>query len=120
MKFIAEYLLHDDEYILSKLAEYAKRAGATKVRFLGEENDIETTDLTHKGIVELVDGGEENFGLSFFDKEGNRLGWFGVVLGNQDFTTIFDYTDNPWSDKIGEAIGKVYDNPPFDASYRGY
>lgn len=113
MKFRAEYLNQDDEYTLAQLVRIAKLEGAVKVQYRGEEK-AETTDLTHEGIVALCDGMEEDFVLRFLNDKGEKLGSFAIILGNQDFTTVCDWTYNDWSNKIGKAIGELYDNPPFD------
>ena len=118
MKYIAKYLLHDDEFIIRKLVASAKREGAARVEYEDcEEDGLFSNDLTGRGIVKLVDGMCDDFWLWFYDKDGKRLGGFAIVLGNRDYTTVADYIDNEWCNGVWNGLQAAVRVDPIAGKY---
>lgn len=118
MKYTAEYLNKDDQIILELLLNKLQKAGIERIVVCEE---IDRTNFigqsTFKNVLEFVDGGAEEFALECYRKtttedDGEVLegddGYFGAiycVLGNEDFSTIYDHSDN---EEVETLVNEIY------------
>ena len=107
MEYRAKYLCEDDEFILATLIEAAKAENAATVEYEDCEEEFRSENLSHQGLIDLVDGMAEEFWLWFYDKDGKRLGGFASILGNGDYTTVADYIDNEWCGRVWKRLKEV-------------
>ena len=93
-----------DELDILELLKAARKHGADKVEVRntdwGEERfDIDDID----GVIELLDGADMDWAFRF-SKEGEHLGTFYVVLGNNDGSAVYDSSCQPWCDTVWDDI----------------
>ena len=117
MEYKAKYLCEDDEFILANLIEAAKAENAITVEYEDCEEEIKSSDLTHQGLIDLVDGMCEEFWLWFYDKDGKQLGGFASILGNGDYTTVADYIDNEWCGRVWNRLQAAVRFDPIAGKY---
>ena len=98
-----------DERSISELLSSAYSLGADSVDVTASEGDTEhfyfdnRPDDVEDAVIELLDGGDEEYAFSFYNGECH-LGTFYVVLGNDDGSAVCDSSAQKWCDKIWDAI----------------
>lgn len=120
MKYTAEYLNKDDQIILELLLDKLAKAGIERIVVCEE---IDRTNFigqsTFKNVLEFIDGGAEEFALECYrttkcedggeDLIGDDDDYFGAiycVLGNEDYSTIYDHSDKPEVEKL---VSEIYE-----------
>lgn len=97
-----KYLPDDDVIVMKTLITVAKLNGANL--FMSNGSGETTIYNSSSVFLKDIDGGVEEFGITFFDDYGKRLGTFCIVLGNGDYITIADYYINDWTEKIDKLV----------------
>jgi hypothetical protein len=60
-----------------------------------------------KEAIKYAESVDDVTGIKALDKDGNKLGWFGIEPANADgdvFDVIYDYTDNDFGDKVFKKL----------------
>lgn len=104
---MAKYLGFYDECDVLDLLKAARKFGAVTVGVYNNDFDEEWFNLSdgEDAIIDLLDGADSDWGFTFVDKEGNKLGTFYVVLGNNDCTAVYDSSAQKWCDLVWDEIG---------------
>ena len=94
-----------DECDVLDLLKAARKHGATDVEVRDSEGETEKFSLAdgENELIELLDGGDEDWAFSF-EKNGEYLGTFYVVLGNDDGSAVYDSSCQKWCDTIWDEI----------------
>lgn len=104
MTYQAKDLCFYDECDIRDLLKAARKHGADKVEVRDSEWDTETFKIDDiDGIIELLDGADMDWAFRF-EKNGEYLGTFYVVLGNDDGSSVYDSSCQSWCDAIWEEI----------------
>ena len=102
---MAQYLGFYDECDVRDLLNSAKMHGAEFVEVRNVDWGEETFKVTDKrGVIELLDGADMDWAFSFSNKDGEHLGTFYIVLGNDDGSAVYDSSCQKWCDDIWEEI----------------
>ena len=102
---MAKYLGFYDECDICELLKAARKHGAYTVEVRDSEWDVETFRTTDEdAVIELLDGADIDWAFRFSDKDGEHLGTFYVVLGNDDGSAVYDSSCQKWCDKVWDAI----------------
>ena len=102
---MTKYLGFYDECDILDLLKAARKNGATYVEVRDSEGDAETFNLAdgENALLELLDGADMDWAFRF-EKNGEYLGTFYVVLGNDDGSSVYDSSCQKWCDKVWDAI----------------
>ena len=106
---MAKYLGFYDECSISELLSAAHYFGADSVDVTDSEGDTEhfyfdaNPDAVEDAVLELLDGGDEEYGFSFYKGECH-LGTFYVVLGNNGGSAVYDSSCQKWCDKVWDEL----------------
>ena len=98
-----------DECSISELLTAAHSLGAESVDVTDSEGDTKhfyfdnRPDDVEDAVLELLDGGDEEYAFSFY-KDEQHLGTFYIVLGNDDGSAVYDSSCQPWCDKVWDEI----------------
>ena len=105
-----KYLDSNDVLLFALLINNAKNNGATTLVLSDGENksnyDVCAPDCLLNVLCE-IDGGCEEYGFNFFDKNNKRLGWFGYLGLSGFMEKIFDYSDNDFCNKVLSNIDVI-------------
>ena len=102
---MAKYLGFYDECDICELLKFARKHGAEKVEVRSVDWGSETFRTTDEdAVIELLDGADIDWAFRFSDKDGEHLGTFYVVLGNDDGSAVYDSSCQKWCDKVWDAI----------------
>ena len=105
MTYQSKYLCFYDECDILDLLRSARKNGAEKVEVRSVDWGEEKFEVTDKdGIIELLDGADMDWAFSFSDKDGEHLGTFYIVLGNNDGSAVYDSSCQPWCDRVWDEI----------------
>ena len=105
MTYQAKDLCFYDECDIRDLLKAAREHGAETVGVYSADWGEETFKVTDKdGVIEFLDGADMDWAFRFFDEDGERLGTFYVVLGNDDGSAVYDSSSQAWCDKVWEEI----------------
>ena len=102
---MTKYLGFYDECDVLDLLKSARKHGATDVEVRDSAGDSETFSLAdgENALIELLDGGDEDWAFRF-EKGGEYLGTFYIVLGNDDCSAVYDSSAKKWCDAIWDEI----------------
>ena len=101
---MAKYLGFYDECDICDLLKFARKNGAEKVEVRSVDWGSETFSVTDDdAIIDLLDGADIDWAFCFSDKNGEHLGTFYVVLGNDDGSAVYDSSCKKWCDAFWEA-----------------
>ena len=101
---MAKYLGFYDECDICELLKAARKNGAEKVEVRSVDWGSETFSVTDEdAIIDLLDGADIDWAFRF-EKQGEFLGTFYVVLGNDDGSAVYDSSCQAWCDKVWDAI----------------
>ena len=102
---MAKYLGFYDECEICDLLKFARKNGAEKVEVRSVDWGSETFSVTDEdAVIDLLDGADIDWAFSFYDKDGEHLGTFYIVLGNDDGSAVYDSSCQKWCDAIWDAI----------------
>ena len=102
---MAKYLGFYDECDICELLKFARKNGAERVEIRSVDWGSETFSVTDEdAVIDLLDGADIDWAFSFSDKDGEHLGTFYVVLGNDDGSAVYDSSAQEWCDKVWDAI----------------
>ena len=101
---MAKYLGFYDECDILDLLKAARKHGAADVEVRSSDWGEEKFDLANEDeIIELLDGADMDWAFRF-EKNGDYLGTFYIVLGNDDGSSVYDSSCQSWCDKVWDAI----------------
>lgn len=104
MTYQAKDLCFYDELDVRDLLKAARKHGADKVEVRSSDWGVETFKIDDiDGVIELLDGADMDWAFRF-EKNGEYLGTFYVVLGNDDGSSVYDSSCQKWCDAIWEEI----------------
>lgn len=104
MTYQSKDLCFYDECDIRDLLRLARKYGATDVEVRDTEWDTETFKIDDiDGVIELLDGADMDWAFRF-ERSGEYLGTFYVVLGNDDGSSVYDSSCQKWCDKIWDEI----------------
>lgn len=104
MTYQSKDLCFYDECDIRDLLKAARKHGADKVEVRDSEWDVETFKIDDiDGVIELLDGADMDWAFRF-ERNGDYLGTFYVVLGNDDGSSVYDSSCQPWCDKVWDSI----------------
>ena len=104
MTYQSKDLCFYDECDIRDLLKAARKHGADKVEVRSVDWGEEKFEITDKdGIIELLDGADMDWAFRF-EKNGEYLGTFYVVLGNNDGSSVYDSSCQSWCDKVWDEI----------------
>ena len=102
---MAKYLGFYDECDILDLLKAARKNGAENVEVRSVDWGSETFRVTDEdSVIDLLDGADIDWAFSFSDKNGEHLGTFYIVLGNNDCSSVYDSSCQKWCDAIWDAI----------------
>lgn len=101
---MAQYLGFYDECDIRDLLNSARLHGAETVEVRNSDWGEETFKVNDKkAIIELLAGADMDWAFSF-ERNGEHLGTFYIVLGNNDGSAVYDSSCQKWCDAIWEEI----------------
>lgn len=101
---MTQYLGFYDECDIRDLLKFARMHGADKVEVRDSEWNVETFNVTDKAaIIDLIDSVDTDWAFRF-EKNGDYLGTFYVILGNDDGSAVYDSSCQPWCDYVWNDI----------------
>lgn len=104
MTYKSKYLGFYDECDIRDLLRAARNHGADKVEVRSVDWGVETFKVDDiDGVIELLDGADIDWAFRF-EKNGEFLGTFYAVLGNDDCSAVYDSSCQKWCDKVWDAI----------------
>ena len=102
---MAKYLGFYDECDICELLKFARKNGAEKVEVRSVDWGSEMFSVTDEDeVIDLLDGADIDWAFSFSDKNGEHLGTFYVVLGNDDGSAVYDSSAQKWCDAFWDEI----------------
>lgn len=100
MTYQAKDLGYNDEKEIRELLTAAKKFGATAVTLRDSEGDEEFFSINYPdGVIKTLDGADIDWAFRF-EKDGEHLGTFYVVLGNDDGSAVYDSSSQDWCEKV--------------------
>ena len=105
MTYQSKDLCFYDECDIRDLLKTARKHGADKVEVRSVDWGEEAFDINDiDGVIELLDGADMDWAFRF-EKNGEFLGTFYVVLGNDDGSSVYDSSAQKWCDKVWDELG---------------
>ena len=102
---MAKYLGFYDECDICELLKAARKHGAENVEVRSVDWGTETFKVEDEdAVIELLDGADIDWAFRFENKDGEHLGTFYIVLGNDDGSAVYDSSCQKWCDAIWEEI----------------
>lgn len=98
-----------DEIVSRELLEAAAREGAewARVKIDGELKFFPlTTESEIDAVIEMLSHFYD-VKVMFGDSK-QKLGWAYLVFGNEDYTTINDWSDNGWMEIVAEKVNEKF------------
>ena len=104
MGYQSKDLCFYDECDICDLLKAARKHGADTVELRNSDWGEEKFDLANEDeIIEFLDGADMDWAFRF-EKNGEYLGTFYVVLGNDDGSAVYDSSCQKWCDAIWDEI----------------
>ena len=97
----------DDYFVISNALIIAKELGAEY--FTSNASGEITLYFNHRDFIKDADGGLEEFCITMFDHFGKKLGRLYFILGNGDYTALYDYTDNDFCNVVFNQLNARID-----------
>ncbi len=96
---MTKYIPSNNEAVIRTLiANCNKQFPEVMFKVFDTESLVIATNDVDK-IIDAIDGGDEEIGINCYDREGNHLGWFGVLPYEAE-DIIFDHSDNEFCDTV--------------------
>ena len=94
-----------DECSIVDLLRAARKNGAVFVEVRDSEWETKTFCVNDAdSIVELLGGADTDWAFRFENRNGEYIGPFYVVLGNNDGSAVYDSSAQKWCDYVWEAL----------------
>lgn len=104
MTYKAKDLGFYDECDIRALLKFARMHGATDVKVRSVDWGEESFKINDRdGVIELLDGADIDWAFRF-EKNGEFLGTFYIVLGNDDGSAVYDSSAQKWCEKVWDGI----------------